>query len=139
MPKVWGEQVDFNLFPDAKSLAQARAAGTDANSQAADPMFLDPAKGDYRVKEESAARQLGFKHFATDRFGVLSAIGGLVGALLNARANSPALTMVFAALLLFAGFSGLTGFAERMRFGRKSAWIAGAISGLFGGMVGSSA
>src|SRR5437667_12213684 len=40
------------------------------------------------------------------RFGVLSAIGGLVGALLNARANSPALTMVFAALLLFAGLSG---------------------------------
>ena len=71
------------------------------------------------------------------RFGVLSAIGGLVGALLNARANSPALTMVFAALLLFAGLSGLNGFAERMRFGRKTAWIAGAISGLFGGMVGN--
>jgi uncharacterized protein len=71
------------------------------------------------------------------RFGVLSAIGGLVGALLNARVNGPAITIVFAVLLLFAGLSGLTGFAERMRFGRKTAWIAGALSGLFGGMVGN--
>ena len=46
-------------------------------------------------------------------------------------------SIAVAALLLFAGFSGLTGFAERMRFGRKTAWIAGAISGLFGGMVGN--
>jgi uncharacterized membrane protein YfcA len=71
------------------------------------------------------------------RFGILSAIGGLVGAILNARVDGPAITMVFAVLLLFAGLSGVTGFAERMRFGRKTAWIAGALSGLFGGMVGN--
>ena len=71
------------------------------------------------------------------RFGVLSAAGGLAGALLHAKAESPALTLVFGALLLFAGFTTLFGLTERMRFGRKTAWAAGALSGIFGGMVGN--
>jgi uncharacterized membrane protein YfcA len=71
------------------------------------------------------------------RFGVLSAIGGLLGALLNAHADSPALTIVFGILLLFAGTTSLFGLSERMRFGRKTAWVAGALSGIFGGMVGN--
>lgn len=71
------------------------------------------------------------------RFGVLSAIGGLVGALLNAWSNNPLLTIIFAALLFFTGFAALTGFTRRMRFGRKTAWVAGGVSGLFGGMVGN--
>jgi uncharacterized membrane protein YfcA len=71
------------------------------------------------------------------RFGVLSAVGGLLGALLNARADSPALTIVFGLLLLFAGVTSLFGLSERMRFGRKTAWAAGALSGIFGGMVGN--
>jgi len=70
-------------------------------------------------------------------FGVLSAVGGLAGALLNSRANSPALTIVFGCLLLLAGISGLTGFLERMRLGRRAAWIEGALSGFFGGLVGN--
>jgi uncharacterized membrane protein YfcA len=70
-------------------------------------------------------------------FGLLSAAGGFSGALLNAYAGGRALTLVFAALLLFAGISGLTGFAQRMRFGRRAAWIAGATSGFFGGLVGN--
>lgn len=71
------------------------------------------------------------------RFGVLSAVGGLAGALLNAKAGSPALTIVFALLLLFAGTSTLFGLSQKMRFGRKTAWLAGAVSGLFGGLVGN--
>lgn len=71
------------------------------------------------------------------RFGILSAAGGLIGALLNAKANSGWLTLVFATLLLFAGITGLTGVAERMHFGRKTALGAGALSGLFGGLVGN--
>ena len=71
------------------------------------------------------------------RFGVLSAVGGLLGALLHARADSPALTIVFGLLLLFAGTTSLFGISERMRFGRKTAWAAGALSGIFGGMVGN--
>jgi len=70
-------------------------------------------------------------------FGILSAAGGLLGALLNARANSPALAIVFGTLLVFAAASGLTGFIDRMRFGRRTAWIAGALSGFFGGLVGN--
>jgi uncharacterized membrane protein YfcA len=70
-------------------------------------------------------------------FGILSAAGGLAGALLNARAASPALAMVFGCLLVFAGLSGLTGFVDRMRFGRVTAWIAGGLSGFFGGLVGN--
>lgn len=71
------------------------------------------------------------------RFGVLSAAGGLVGALLNAKASSPALTIVFGLLLLFAGASTMFGLTRRMRFGRTTAWLAGAVSGLFGGLVGN--
>ena len=70
-------------------------------------------------------------------FGILSAAGGLTGALLNARAGSHALSIVFGGLLLFAALSGLTGFVDRMRFGRRSAWISGALSGFFGGLVGN--
>jgi uncharacterized membrane protein YfcA len=70
-------------------------------------------------------------------FGTLSAIGGLLGALLNAHANSPALTVVFGCLLIFAGSSGLSGWADRMRFERGTAWAAGALSGFFGGLVGN--
>jgi hypothetical protein len=66
------------------------------------------------------------------RFGALSAAGGLLGALLNAQANSRALTIVFGLLLIFAGTA-----AGRLRFGRKTAWLAGLVSGLFGGLVGN--
>src|SRR5437867_890215 len=70
-------------------------------------------------------------------FGILGAVGGLLGALLNAHANSPTLSTVFGGLLVFAGISGLTGFIDRMHFGRRIAWIAGALSGFFGGLVGN--
>ncbi len=70
-------------------------------------------------------------------FGITSAAGGLVGALLQSRASSPVLTLVFALLLLFAGFMGITGLAEKMQFKGAAAWIAGALSGLFGGLVGN--
>ena len=71
------------------------------------------------------------------RFGLMSAAGGLAGALLNARASSPALTSVLAALLVFAGIAQLTGQAQRWRFHGSVAWIAGAVSGFFGGLVGN--
>ncbi len=36
-------------------------------------MFIDPAKGDYRVRADSPALQIGFKNFPMDRFGVQKA------------------------------------------------------------------
>ncbi len=70
-------------------------------------------------------------------FGLASAAGGLAGALLHAWASNRALAIVFGCLLLFVAFSELTGFMRRVRFGRRAAWVAGAASGLFGGLVGN--
>jgi uncharacterized protein len=70
-------------------------------------------------------------------FGLMSAAGGLSGALLHAYADSPALTIVFGGLLIFTGVMGLTGLAERLRFRGWVAWAAGAVSGLLGGLVGN--
>jgi uncharacterized membrane protein YfcA len=70
-------------------------------------------------------------------FGLMSAIGGLAGALLHVYATSPALRIVFAAILIFAGLGGVTGFTDRIRFGRVGAWTAGGVSGLLGGLIGN--
>jgi len=70
-------------------------------------------------------------------FGITSAAGGLTGALLHAYASNRALATVFGCLLLFVGVSELTGFMSRVRLGRRGAWVAGALSGLFGGLVGN--
>jgi uncharacterized membrane protein YfcA len=70
-------------------------------------------------------------------FGVWSAAGGLAGALLHARADSPVLAAVFGGLLVFTGVMGLTGYSERLRFRGWVAWVAGAVSGLLGGLVGN--
>jgi uncharacterized protein len=70
-------------------------------------------------------------------FGVMSAAGGLVGALLQQRLRGPGLVMVFGGLLVFAGVTGLTGGMERVHLGRTAAWIAGLLSGIFGGLVGN--
>lgn len=70
-------------------------------------------------------------------FGIASAIGGLTGALLHVWLRSAILGYVLAALLVFAGISGLTGLSRKMRFTRVTAWIAGALSGAFGGLVGN--
>jgi uncharacterized membrane protein YfcA len=71
------------------------------------------------------------------RFGLTSAAGGLTGALLQARTSSEGLAIVFGSLLLFAAATELTGFSKRMRFRGAAAWIAGALSGLLGGLVGN--
>ena len=70
-------------------------------------------------------------------FGIASAAGGLLGALLHARFSSVVLSYVLGGLLVFAGVTGLAGVASRMRFGRGMAWLAGAASGIFGGLVGN--
>ena len=70
-------------------------------------------------------------------FGVMSAAGGLAGALLQAEAGTPALLVIFGSLLLFSASAELTGFGRRMRFGGVLAWLAGATSGLLGGLVGN--
>jgi uncharacterized membrane protein YfcA len=70
-------------------------------------------------------------------FGLASALGGLAGALLHARASSRGLTAVFGIVVLLAGIAELTGWIEHVRWGRRAAWIAGILSGGLGGLVGN--
>lgn len=70
-------------------------------------------------------------------FGITSAAGGLAGAVLQGYVGGNGLIVVFGGLLVFAGLSGLTGFSERIRVGRRTAWAAGLLSGVFGGLVGN--
>lgn len=70
-------------------------------------------------------------------FGLMSAAGGLIGALLHSHFATPALTLIFGAILIFAGFMGASGLSEKMRFHGALSWLAGGVSGLLGGMVGN--
>ena len=70
-------------------------------------------------------------------FGITSAAGGLVGALLHSRFSSTVLSGILGALLVFAGLMGITSWSKRLRFEGAAAWIAGALSGVFGGLVGN--
>jgi hypothetical protein len=72
----WGAEMDFNLThkPDTTGSQPAtqlqRQSGRDPHSIVADAQFVDPARGDYRVKDSSPALALGFVNFPMDRFGV---------------------------------------------------------------------
>ncbi len=70
-------------------------------------------------------------------FGLASAAGGLVGALLHSVVAGPWLAVVLGLLLIFAGVSELTGLARRIVLGGWAATAAGVLSGLFGGLVGN--
>lgn len=71
------------------------------------------------------------------RFGFMSALGGFVGAALNTCASNTSITLVFGALLIFVGVTGVFGWDSRIRLGKKRLWFAGALSGMFGGLVGN--
>lgn len=70
-------------------------------------------------------------------FGLTSAAGGLIGALLQAEAGSPGLTRVLAVLLALAGLKELRG--RPVPIPQSDFWslAAGFLSGTFGGLVGN--
>jgi uncharacterized membrane protein YfcA len=68
-------------------------------------------------------------------FGATSAAGGLLGALAHTLSATRALTIVLAVILIFTGATGLLG--TSLRFRGRGAWVAGAISGFLGGLVGN--
>lgn len=87
---TYARQFDYNLFYNYKgeptvrlragapppfkelmSFAEWQAQGFDLDSVFANPLFIDPANGDYRVRPNSPALALGFKNFPMDNFGVL--------------------------------------------------------------------
>ena len=71
-PYTDGTSVDRNLFDSSDSgiLEHSAKLGWDSNSVMGKPMYVDPAKGDFRVKDGSPALKLGFKNFPMDQFGV---------------------------------------------------------------------
>lgn len=70
-------------------------------------------------------------------FGATSALGGLTGAFFNTWATSRALEIVFGLLLTISGMTQASGYASRWRLRGALAWLGGALSGFFGGLVGN--
>ena len=70
-------------------------------------------------------------------FGLASAAGGLSGALLGTVFESAWLLILLAVLLLFVGLGEFIGYTRRLAFHGTAAWIAGALSGVLGGLVGN--
>lgn len=70
--KDWGKEVDYNFFPDEKSLAEARKNNTDTHSLTGELLFADPVNGNYEVLAGSPVFKLGFVNFSMDEFGVVS-------------------------------------------------------------------
>jgi uncharacterized protein len=68
-------------------------------------------------------------------FGAASAAGGLTGAVLHHWVAGRALQYLLGALLVFTGLTGVLGIT--LRFGRRAALAAGALSGALGGLVGN--
>ncbi len=88
----WIDEIDYNVLynydePGTEGFAltfaprgdqqgadtwqQWQKLGFDKHSVFADPMFVDPGKGDFRVKPNSPALKLGFVNFEMDKFGLL--------------------------------------------------------------------
>jgi len=67
-----GKNVDRNLFfvADPRDKDKYAEQGWDLNSIVADPLFVDPEQGDFRVQAGSPAFTIGFTNFPMDRFGV---------------------------------------------------------------------
>lgn len=69
----WGREVDYNIFTDSLSYLAARQLGGDAHSIVAAIRFIDAAKGDFNVADDSEAIiKGGFRNFPMNNFGVLS-------------------------------------------------------------------
>ena len=71
----WGLEMDYNLVhregaSPAPATRLQKQSGRDDHSIVADALFVDPANGDYRVKDGSPALALGFVNFPMDNFGV---------------------------------------------------------------------
>ena len=119
--KPWGKEVDSNLLhaPGAPGATPAKVlqeqSGRDERSVVADARFIDPSRGDYRVKDGSPALALGFRNFPMDRFGVRSPR-------LRAKARTPELP----------GADRMSAASPGRRDGRVVGWLGGQIKEIVG-------
>jgi hypothetical protein len=68
----WGKELDFNFFvTTTKEMHRFAKNGCDQNSVNGDPLFVDPIKGDFSVKDVSPALKTGFVNFPMNNFGVI--------------------------------------------------------------------
>src|SRR3954469_25249080 len=70
-------------------------------------------------------------------FGVLSAVGGLAGALLYSRFDSALLTKILGVLLIATAIAAITEWVKRLHPGGITAQALGLVSGFFGGIAGN--
>ncbi|HEY2773879.1 MAG TPA: sulfite exporter TauE/SafE family protein [Candidatus Binatia bacterium] len=70
-------------------------------------------------------------------FGVLSAAGGLAGALVFAHLAPAPLGRILGALLLLTATAAISGWTEAATPGTAVVWILGGLSGFFGGLIGN--
>jgi hypothetical protein len=94
--KPWGKEIDSNLLHQPGQASPTPAgglreqSGRDEHSLVGDAMFVNPAIGDYRVKDGSPALALGFKNFPMDQFGVqLPALRALAKSPILPEAGAP--------------------------------------------------
>lgn len=66
----WGEEVDRNLFVSESDRIAFLDQGCDTNGISGDPLFANPAIGDFSVGASSEFLAHGFKNFPMDAFGV---------------------------------------------------------------------
>lgn len=80
LPDAWAKEADtdFNLYYCAENpelskatLRKARRSGIDKNSKMADPLFIDPASGDFRFQPNSPAVELGIVPIDVSKIGLL--------------------------------------------------------------------
>jgi uncharacterized membrane protein YfcA len=70
-------------------------------------------------------------------FGILSAIGGLAGALVGIRVSEKVLTIVLGLLLLATSAAALSNWSARWKPRGVLVWLFGLASGFFGGIAGN--
>ena len=83
----WGAMADYNIFSNNKAFDEAKKLGVDQHSIVFPVEFIDPAHGDFRIKNPAdAVFRMGFQNFDMDNFGVVSPV-------LKRIAKTPRITM----------------------------------------------